>query len=90
MPIVNIHDAKSGLSRLVGAIENGEEKEIIIAREGKPVARLVPLSGTDVSRRIGFARAVFGDRPPISLEALNAADEEIAALFGIKGSREPR
>jgi prevent-host-death family protein len=42
MPTVNIHAAKTQLSRLVDAAAGGEE--IIIARAGKPVARLVPLA----------------------------------------------
>lgn len=37
----NMHDAKSNLSRLVERVEAGEE--ITIARNGKPVARLVPI-----------------------------------------------
>ena len=37
--LVNIHDAKTNLSRLLERVEAGEE--IIIARAGKPVARLV-------------------------------------------------
>ena len=36
---VNIHEAKTTLSRLIAEVENGEE--IVIARAGKPVARLV-------------------------------------------------
>lgn len=39
---VNMHEAKSNLSRLVAAIEAGEADEIEIARAGKTVARLVP------------------------------------------------
>ncbi len=42
MPTVNIHAAKTHLSRLVDDAAAGEE--IIIARAGKPVARLVPLT----------------------------------------------
>jgi prevent-host-death family protein len=38
---VNIHDAKTQLSRLIERVEAGEE--IVIARAGRPVARLVPL-----------------------------------------------
>jgi prevent-host-death family protein len=38
--IVNIHHAKSTLSSLVARVEAGEE--IVIARAGKPIARLVP------------------------------------------------
>ncbi len=39
MPVVNVHEAKTTLSRLLVQVENGEE--VIIARNGKPVARLV-------------------------------------------------
>ena len=39
MPVVNVHQAKTQLSRLLAQVENGEE--VIIARNGKPVARLV-------------------------------------------------
>jgi prevent-host-death family protein len=38
---VNIHDAKTSLSRLIARVEKGEE--ITLARSGKPVARLIPL-----------------------------------------------
>lgn len=41
MKTVNIHDAKTNLSRLLKRVEVGEE--IVIARNGKPVAVLVPL-----------------------------------------------
>jgi prevent-host-death family protein len=41
MQMVNIHDAKTNFSRLVDAASTGEE--IIIAKAGKPVARLVPI-----------------------------------------------
>lgn len=41
MPTINIHAAKTQLSRLVDAAAGGEE--IVIARAGKPVARLMPL-----------------------------------------------
>lgn len=38
---VNIHEAKTHLSRLVAKVEQGEE--VVIARNGEPVARLVPV-----------------------------------------------
>ena len=41
MITVNVHEAKTNLSRLLTQVESGEE--IIIARNGKPVARLVPV-----------------------------------------------
>lgn len=54
MPIVNIHAAKTHLSRLVDAAASGEE--ILIARAGKPVARLAPLQDAPVRplRRLGL------------------------------------
>jgi prevent-host-death family protein len=39
---VNMHEAKTNLSRLVAAVESGEADEIEIARAGHVVARLVP------------------------------------------------
>lgn len=39
---VNMHDAKTNLSRLVAAVESGEAEEIEIARAGHVVARIVP------------------------------------------------
>ena len=42
MPIVNMHEAKSQLSKLVEAALRGEE--VIIARAGKPVARIEPIA----------------------------------------------
>ena len=43
MVTVNIHEAKTHLSRLIAQVEAGEE--VVIARNGKPVARLGPLNG---------------------------------------------
>ena len=48
---VNIHQAKTHLSRLVDLAVSGEE--IIIARSGKPVARLVPYALKGEARRPG-------------------------------------
>ena len=42
MRTVNVHEAKTQLSRLLEAVEAGED--IVIARAGKAVARLVPLT----------------------------------------------
>jgi len=77
--IVNMLDAKTRLSRLVEAVESGAESEIIIARNGKPAARLVPVQKpVDTSKRLGL---LAGKYPPMSLEDFNADDEEIAAMF---------
>ncbi len=51
--IVNIHEAKTHLSRLLARVMGGEE--IIIAKAGKPVARLVPIEERPAERRPGSA-----------------------------------
>jgi prevent-host-death family protein len=51
MTIVNIHEAKTNFSKLVDAVGQGEE--IVIAKAGKPAARLVPIQGQKVIRKPG-------------------------------------
>lgn len=77
MRTVNMLDAKTNLSRLVEAVESGDESEILIARNGRPVARLTAVK-KDVSRRIGVAEGRF--EVPDDIDLYN---EEIAALFGV-------
>jgi len=52
--IVNIHEAKTHLSKLLVRVSIGEE--IIIAKAGKPIARLVPIEGQPAQRLPGTAR----------------------------------
>ena len=54
MRTVNIHEAKTHLSRLLEAVAAGEE--IVIAKAGRPIAKVVPLDkpGPEASRRLGF------------------------------------
>lgn len=76
---VNMLEAKNSLSRLVEAVESGAETEIIIARNGKPAARLVPVPPTPAGKRpLGLLE---GKYPSMTLEQFNATDEEVAALF---------
>jgi prevent-host-death family protein len=49
---VTIHEAKTQLSRLIAAVERGEE--VVIARRDKPVARLVPAIPERPRRKLGF------------------------------------
>ena len=51
MTRVNIHEAKTHLSQLLERVEGGEE--IIIARAGKPIARLVPFTDDLSPRTLG-------------------------------------
>jgi prevent-host-death family protein len=57
MPTVNIHAAKSQLSRLLDAAVAGEE--VIIAKAGKPVARLVPIEKKRERRKLGTLAGQF-------------------------------
>jgi prevent-host-death family protein len=43
MTTVNMHEAKSRLSQLVAAVRSGKEREVVIALNGTPAARLVPI-----------------------------------------------
>ena len=76
MQTVNMLQAKSSLSRLVVAIEQGKEREIIIARNGRPAAKLVPISELPSGQRIGVAKGVF-EIPDTN----DAGKSEIARFF---------
>jgi prevent-host-death family protein len=54
---INIHEAKTNLSRLLVRVELGEE--IILARAGKPVARLAPIEPKSGKQRLGSAAGEF-------------------------------
>jgi prevent-host-death family protein len=49
---VNVHEAKTQLSRLLERVERGEE--IVIARAGTPVARLLPFAPAGAARELGM------------------------------------
>jgi antitoxin (DNA-binding transcriptional repressor) of toxin-antitoxin stability system len=82
MTPINMLQAKSNLSRLVQAIEEGREREIILARNGRPVAKLVPITATPIARRIGVANGRF--EVPDDIDRHNA---QVARLFA--GDSEP-
>lgn len=73
---VNMLEAKTHLSRLVEAIESGAESEVVIARNGRPVARLTGLQTPPRARRLGVARGRF-----TAPESIDGANPEITALF---------
>ncbi len=73
---VNMLEAKTHLSRLVEAIESGEATEVVIARNGRPVARLTALQGAARPRRLGVARGQF-----TVPESIDVANPLIAELF---------
>jgi prevent-host-death family protein len=51
---INIHEAKTHLSRLIEDVANGNE--VLIAKGGRPMARLVPLGRDDSPRRPGLLK----------------------------------
>lgn len=76
MTTVNVLEAKTHLSRLLEAIESGTESEIIIARNGRPVARLAPLEPKRSKVRLGLAKGTF-DAPEDDPEL----DRLVAEMF---------
>ncbi|PIP42962.1 MAG: prevent-host-death protein [Deltaproteobacteria bacterium CG_4_10_14_3_um_filter_60_8] len=76
MQAVNMLQAKTSLSRLVEAIEQGQEREIVIARNGRPAAKLVPMDAALAGKRIGIAKGLF--EVPDTIDAHN---EEVSQLF---------
>jgi prevent-host-death family protein len=57
MRSVNVHEAKTHFSRLLRRVEQGEE--LVIARDGRPVARLVPVGGAHRAPVLGGDRGKF-------------------------------
>ncbi len=82
MSMVNMFQAKSQLSKLVQAVESGEQDEIIIARNGRPAARLVRLSRKPGGVQIGIAKGKF-----IVPDDIDEANPIIAEMF--YGTDEP-
>jgi prevent-host-death family protein len=75
MRTVNIHEAKTHLSRLVDAAAKGEP--FIIAKAGKPLVKVVPVEAPPAPRRLGFMRGQF--TVPDDFDTMD--QEEIEKLF---------
>lgn len=74
--IVNVHAAKTHLSRLLERVEAGEE--ITLARAGRPIARLVPYQARREPRKPGLLKGQIWLAPDWDSPETNA---EIAQLF---------
>jgi prevent-host-death family protein len=72
-----MHEAKTQLSRLIEEVEAGEE--VIVARAGKPVAKLSPIRGKRRLRRLGLLDGKF--KIPADFDA-PLPDEVLAAFHG--------
>ncbi len=73
---VNVHEAKTQLSRLLEEVEGGAR--VVIARAGKPVAVLVPYGAATRHRRLGL----FKDQARIA-EDFDQLPADLAAAFGM-------
>jgi prevent-host-death family protein len=74
---VNIHEAKTQLSRLVARVALGES--FIIAKAGKPLARVIPIQAKESPEdRLGFMKGEMA--VPKDFDKIGR--DEIAALFG--------
>jgi prevent-host-death family protein len=71
---INVHEAKTNLSKLLERVAVGEE--VIIAKAGTPVARLVPFDQKPKTRIFGSAKGEF-----TVPDDFDAPDAEIEALF---------
>jgi prevent-host-death family protein len=77
MKTVNIHEAKTHLSKLIDAASKGEP--FIIAKAGKPMVKVVPIDAPQAPRRLGFLRGAF--TVPDDFDTIYQA--EIERLFGV-------
>jgi prevent-host-death family protein len=77
MVTVNIHEAKTQLSKLVDRAAKGEP--FIIAKAGKPMVKVVALDAPAAPRRLGFMAGQFD--VPDDFDRMG--QEEIEKLFGI-------
>ena len=75
MRTVNIHEAKTHLSRLVEAAAKGEP--FIIAKAGKPLVKVVPIDAPAAPRRLGFMEGEF--TVPDDFDTMD--QEEIERMF---------
>lgn len=73
--VINIHEAKTHLSRIVDEVAAG--REVVIAKAGKPMARLTPLSETPRPKKLGQLRGKL--RVPDDFNA-PLSDEELASF----------
>ena len=72
---VNLHEAKTHLSRLVDQAAKGQE--FVIAKAGRPMVRVVPIEAPPVLRVLGF----LAGQGTIAADVKSAFAEDIDAMF---------
>lgn len=86
METVNMHEAKTHLSRLVAKAAKGEA--FIIAVSGKPMVKVVPLEEEKpANRRLGFLKDANWTVPESREAFKDIGREEIEAMFGLDEER---
>ncbi len=78
MDIINIHEAKTNLSRLLERVQQG--RPFIIAKAGKPMARVTRIEGSEPgeAKRLGFLAGQI--EVPEDFDRMG--EEEILSMFG--------
>ncbi len=77
MTQVNMHEAKTNLSRLVEALVSGNEAEVTISRNGRPAVRMTAIESERPKRVFGFAKGKF----EFDYDAFQTLDAEVQAMF---------
>lgn len=80
MTQVNMHEAKTNLSKLIQMLEEGEEDVIYIARNGVSAAQITLVPKVDVSKRIGIAKGQIKVSEDFD-SIFDSLDDTIAELF---------
>ena len=78
MTTINIHEAKTQLSKLVDQAVKGDS--FVIAKAGKPLVKVTALDAPATPRRVGFMKGEIS----IPDDFNTMGDAELAALFGIE------
>jgi prevent-host-death family protein len=81
---VNLHDAKTHLSRLVEQAARGQS--FVIAKAGKPMVRVMPVDEPGAQRRLGF----LSGQAVVSIDVKSAFEEEMLAQFELGASLSQR
>jgi prevent-host-death family protein len=77
MTAINLNEAKTHFSRILSRVEAGEE--IIIAKAGKPIARIVPFRKPMRKRPLGMDKGLFA--VPVDFDA-PLSDDQLGSIEG--------
>jgi prevent-host-death family protein len=83
LEMLNVHAAKTNFSKLLARVALGEE--IVIGKDGVPVAKLVPYVGTAATRPLG----VFAGKVWMSDDAFESPPWLVDAFEGVGGTKPP-